>query len=435
MQRTIIRNGRLIDPATGRDGVADLVVERGKVVFLGPNAPRDDDAPTLDAEGCIVAPGLIDPHVHLREPGQEDKETIASGTAAAVNGGFTAVCCMPNTSPALDDDGRIDFVYWQAARQGRCRVYPCGAVTKQRKGEQLAEIGLMAAAGAVGFTDDGDAIASAGVMAKALAYVRMTGRALMQHCEEPTLIEGGSMNAGALATRLGLTGRPNAAEELIIQRDILLNRSVGCRYHVQHLSTAGGVALLREARRRGEPVTGEVAPHHLLLTEAACADYDPNDKMNPPLRTEADVNALLEGVADGTITVLATDHAPHTREEKEVEFAAAPSGIIGLDCALPLYVKALVEPGVIDWPTLIAMMTVGPADLCGLDGRGAIAEGGDADLTIIDPDLEWTIDVDGFASAARNCPFDGWTVRGRALATFVAGDLRADRGGDRWRAA
>jgi len=248
----------------------------------------------------------------------------------------------------------------------------------------------------------------------------------------PTLVAGGAMNAGPWATRLGLIGRPSAAEELIIERDILLNRSVGCRYHVQHLSTAGGVELIRAARRRGEPVTGEVSPHHLLLTDAACAGYDPNCKMNPPLRSRGDVAALLEGVADGTITVLATDHAPHTREEKELEFSAAPSGVIGLDCALPLYIKALIEPGVIDWPGLIGMMTVGPADLCGLPSEGTLEVGEAADVTVIDPEASWTIEAERFASAARNCPFDGWPVKGRAIATVVGGQVRMDRGGERW---
>ena len=415
----------MIDPANGVDQVTDVTLERGRVAKVG--RASKPTGKVFDASGCIVTPGLIDPHVHLREPGQEEKETIESGTAAAVHGGFTTVVCMPNTDPALDDDGRIDFIHWQAQRHAACWVFAAGAVTKARKGEELAEIGLMSKAGAVMFTDDGDAIASAAMMTRALQYVKMTGKVLAQHCEEPTLIGGGAMNAGSLATRLGLAGRPAVAEELIIQRDVMLNAAVGCRYHVQHMSTAGGVEIVRRAQKAGQPVTAEVAPHHLLLTEDACAGYDPNYKMNPPLRTRADINALLKGVRDGVITLLGTDHAPHTREEKELEFSAAPSGIIGLDCALPLYVKALIETGTIDWPRMVAMMTVNPADLCGLTSKGRLTAGADADVTIIDPKAEWTIEVDRFRSRSRNSPYDGWNVTGRAIATIVDGQFKLNR--------
>jgi dihydroorotase len=427
MATLTIRNGRVIDPANGVDQTTDITLERGKVTKVG--KVSKPTGKVFDASGCIVSPGLIDPHVHLREPGQEDKETIATGTASAVNGGFTTVVCMANTAPAIDDDGRIDFIYWQAGRHANCNVYPTGAVTKGRAGEELAEIALMADAGAVAFTDDGDAIASASMMAKALTYVKMTGRCIMQHCEEPTLISDGAMNAGPLATRLGLAGRPAVAEDLIIQRDIMLNAKIGCAYHVQHMSTEGSVDLVRRARKSGQPITAEVTPHHLLLTEDACASYDPNYKMNPPLRTKRDIKALLKGVKDGTITVLGTDHAPHTREDKELEFAASPSGIIGLDCALPLYIKALIETDTIDWPTLIAMMTINPAALCLLDeqGKGSLGVGADADVTIIDPNERWEIDVSKFKSKSRNCPFDGWPVTGRAIATIVGGKFKLNR--------
>ena len=417
-----IRNGRVIDPSQGLDEVTDLTLEHGRVARIGRVAAPAGDV--LDASGCIVSPGLIDPQVHFREPGQEEKETIATGAAAAVAGGFTSVVCMANTAPPIDDDARVEFVYRQAARANLCNVFPTGAVTKGRKGDELAEIGLMAKAGAVAFTDDGDAIPSAAVMAKALSYVKMTGRALMQHCEDPSLVQGGVMNAGATAVRLGLAGRPAVAEELIIHRDITLNRAIGCRYHVQHLATEGGVDLIRHARKQGQPVTTEVAAHHLLLTEANCVGYDTNYKMNPPLRTQRDIDALLEGVKDGTITMLATDHAPHTAEEKDLEFALAPAGILGLDCTLPLYVQALIDSGVIDWPRLIEMMTLRPAELCGLEGRGTLKPGGFADVTVIDPQMQWTIDKRQFASKARNCPFHGWNVTGRAIATIVAGDIK-----------
>lgn len=419
-----ICNGRVIDPAVGLDETADVLLENGKVVKVG-NISRPD-GPWIDAAGCLVCPGLIDPQVHFREPGQEDKETIATGAAAAIAGGFTSVVCMANTNPTIDEDALIDFVYTQSTRTGLCNVFPAGAVTKGRKGEELAEIGLMAKAGAVAFTDDGDAIPTAAMMAKALSYVKMTGRVLMQHCEDPSMVKNGVMNAGATAMRLGLAGRPAVAEELIIQRDITLNHRIGCRYHVQHLSTEGGVDIIRHARKQGQPVTTEVAAHHLLLTEENCSDYDTNYKMNPPLRTRRDIEALLEGVRDGTITMLATDHAPHTREEKELEFAAAPAGILGLDCTLSLYAKALIETETIDWPAMIAMMTCNPAALCNLVDKGTLDPGqnADADVTIIDPNHAWTIDVNAFASKARNCPFHGWNVTGRAIATIVNGKVK-----------
>ncbi len=425
MPTLTITNGRLIDPANGVDKKTDLVLDRGKVTRVG--KVSKPTGKVYDATGCIVTPGLIDPHVHLREPGQEDKETIATGSAAAVNGGFTTVVCMANTSPAIDDDSRIEFIYRQAEETAVCNVFPTGCVTKGRRGEELAEIGLMSEAGAVGFTDDGDAIENAAMMSKALAYVKMTGKSLMQHCEEPALVNTGAMNAGALATRLGLPGRPAVAEALVIQRDILLNQSIGCRYHVQHLSSEMGVDLIRRARKAGQPVTTEVSPHHLLLTEDDCATYDSNYKMNPPLRTKRDIKALLKAIKDGVITILATDHAPHTAEEKEVGFSNAPSGILGLDCALPLYIKALIETDTIDWPRLVEMMTLRPAELCNLDTKGHLNVGADADVTIIDPNEHWTIDVNQFKSKARNCPFDGWDVTGRAIATIVGGKMALNR--------
>jgi len=430
MTRLTIINGRVIDPGNGLDEQTDLVLVDGMVASLG-RVSRPEvsgESRVLDASGCIVCPGLIDVHVHLREPGQEEKETIATGAAAAVAGGFTSVCCMPNTQPALDDDSRIEFVTRQAQRAGLANVYPIGAITKGRRGEELAEIALMAASGAVGFSDDGIGVASAGVMAKALSYIAMTGKVLMQHCEDPEL-GGGSMNAGALATRLGLAGWPRVAEELMIQRDIMLNRAQGSRtrYHVQHLSSGGSVELVRRARadKAGRAsITAEASPHHLLLTEENCATYDPNYKMNPPLRAQHDIDELIEGIKDGTITVLATDHAPHTLEDKQVEFTAAAYGILGLECALPLYIKALIDSGAIGWPKLIEMMTVNGADLCGLTGKGRLSVGSDADVTVIDPKQTWTIDVDQFASRSRNCPFDGWNVTGRAVATVVGGDIK-----------
>ena len=422
----LIRHGRVIDPASEVDGVMDVLLVDGKVERLGSINDAPADTPVLDASDCIVAPGLIDIHVHFREPGQEHKETIATGSAAAVAAGFTSVCCMPNTEPALDDDGRVEFVYRQAERANLANVFPVGAITKGREGKELAEIALMAASGAVGFTDDGVAVASAGVMAKALTYIAMTGKVIMQHCEDPEL-GGGAMNAGALATRLGLPGWPRVAEEIIIQRDILLNRDIQARYHVQHLSSGGSVDLLRRARHdlfNRDKITAEASPHHLLLTEDSCATYDSNFKMNPPLRQSHDCEAIRQGIADGVITILATDHAPHTQEEKEREFAAAPYGIVGLEGALSLYARALIETDTLDWMRMLEMMTINPAQLCSLQSKGQLKPGSDADVTIIDPRMEWTIDAAAFYSKAHNCPFHGWKVKSKAIATVVGGDVK-----------
>ncbi|HVU63891.1 MAG TPA: dihydroorotase [Phycisphaerales bacterium] len=439
MSTLLITSGRVIDPASGVDREADVAIADGLVAAVGEGLARSGADRVIDAGGCIVAPGLIDPHVHLREPGMEQAETIRSGAAASAAGGFTTVCCMPNTTPALDDAALVEFVYTRAERAGPgARVFPVGAVSKGRRGEELAEIMLMAQAGAVGFTDDGDCVASPGLMARALAYIKPTGLALMQHCQEVTLTRGASMHAGAVATRLGLGGWPRVAEELIIERDVRLNRGIGCRYHVQHLSSGGSVEIVRAARAAGQPVSAEVSPHHLLLTHEEVdrhGGYWTSAKMNPPLRERSDIGAILEGVADGTITVLATDHAPHTADRKALDFESAPFGIVGIETALALYIKALIEPGVIDWPRMISMMTIEPARLCGLDsleaggtrrgglGLGRLHVGGAADVTVIDPNLEWTIDAGAFVSLSRNTPFDGWRVRGRAVATVVGGEV------------
>ncbi|MCH7791266.1 MAG: dihydroorotase, partial [Planctomycetes bacterium] len=369
MTTLLVRNGRVIDPASGRDGTMDVAVRDGKIVEIGAGLSVSDADRVIEAADRIVAPGLIDPHVHLREPGHEEKETIETGSLAAVAGGFTTVCCMPNTQPALDCPELIRFVYDRAAERAVCRVFPIGAVSKGRAGERLAEIALMHEAGAVGFSDDGDAVASAGLMARALAEVRETGAALMQHCQEPTLTQEAVMHAGVVSTRFGLAGWPRVAEEVIIERDIRLNRDIRCRYHVQHVSSAGSVEIIRRARADGQPITAEASPHHLLLTdETVDRDGAPDAmaKVNPPLREQSDIDALRQGVADGTVTILATDHAPHTIDEKLKPIEDAPFGLIGLEVALALYVKALVEPGLIGWPKLIELMTVAPARLCGL---------------------------------------------------------------------
>jgi dihydroorotase len=417
MSTLLITNGTIVDPSQNLNRKADLLLRNGKVDAIGTDLGKADQ--TIDAAGKLVTPGLIDIHVHFREPGDEEEETIASGAAAAVAGGFTTVCCMPNTKPPLDTEAAIEFVLRESQRLGLANVYPVGAITKGREGKELAEIGSMHARGAVAFSDDGVGVADASVMRKALQYCKMFDAVIMQHCEEHAL-GGGAMHAGVVSTSLGLPGIPPEAEQLMIARDLLLNRKIGCRYHVQHISTEWSVELIRRAKQDGQSVTAEVAPHHLLLTDENCRGYDTNFKMNPPLRTAADVAACIAGVKDGTLDCLATDHAPHLAEEKELEFANAPFGILGLECALPLYAKALVIPGHISWSRLIELMTLAGAKIAKLN-KGTLILGADADVTVIDPDLKWTIDKNAFRSKSRNCPFQGWEVQGRAVSTIVGG--------------
>ncbi len=420
----LIQNGTILDPSQNLERRADLLIRDGKIDrILAPGealAIKPDR--TIDATGCYVTPGLIDIHVHFREPGDEEEETIASGSAAAVAGGFTTVCCMPNTRPALDNEAQIEFVFRESQKVNLANVYPVGAITKGREGKELAEIGSMHARGAVAFSDDGVGVGDASVMRKALQYAKMFDTVLMQHCEEPTL-SGGAMHGGVVSTSLGLPGVPAEAEQLMIARDVLLNRTINCRYHVQHISTAWSVEIVHRAKHDGQRITAEVAPHHLLLTDECCRSYDTNYKMNPPLRTQADVEACIAGVVDGTIDILATDHAPHLAEEKELEFPYAPNGIIGLECALGLYIKALVLPGHISWMKLIDMMSTRPAQIVKLD-RGTLREGAVADVTIIDPQANWTVDLEQFRSKSRNCPYDGWELTGRQIATIVGGEVK-----------
>ena len=423
----LLSRGRVIDASLGLDREGDVLVSDGRITRVSTTGTIDvpSDAVRIDCGGKIIAPGLIDPHVHLREPGGEAKETIKTGTASAIAGGFTTVCCMPNTSPAIDTTTTVRFVQQAARDAASARVFVVAAATVGRKGEQLAPMATMAAAGAVGFSDDGDGIANPALMRRVLEVCASLGKPFMQHCQDHQLAEGGVMNEGAVATRLGLLPWPREAEEIMLERDVRLNRGPRARYHAQHLSSGGSADIIRRARAEGLPVSGEVSPHHLLLTDEACEGYNTQAKMNPPLRTRADIDALKKAVADGTIDVLATDHAPHTAAEKSRDFASAPFGIIGLDCALALYAKALVDDGVIGWPRLVELLTRTPAALCGLDqhGLGTLREGSPGDVTVIDPDLEWTIDVSAFASKSRNCPFDGWKVKGRAVATIVGGKV------------
>ncbi len=422
---TII-DGRLIDPSQGIDDLRDVLIADGKIAEVrapGKSSGKADGETIIDAAGKIVCPGLIDMHVHLREPGHEDEETIASGCAAAVAGGFTSIACMPNTHPALDTEAMIEFVYRQAARADVCNVFPIGAITKNREGRELAEMGQMVRAGAVAFSDDGRGVANSSVMYRALQYANMLNRPLIQHCEDPDMAQGGCMNAGLTAVRLGLPAIPAIAEEMMIRRDLLLAHETGARYHVAHISTAGALEIVRDGKRQDIAVTTEVCPHHLLLTDEAVESYDTNYKMNPPLRDRRDVDACIAGVVDGTIDCLVTDHAPHGLEEKELDFQSAPFGVVGLEVAVGLFAKALVAPGHVGWPRLIEMMTVNPARMLGLE-RGTLRPGATADVTILDPHEAWTVDVSAFHSKSRNCPYDGWQLVGRASHTIVGGRVK-----------
>jgi dihydroorotase len=420
---TLLRNAHVIDPASNLDGVLDVALADGRIVEIGKRLTTLPAWEVLECEGQLLLPGLVDPHVHLREPGQEHKETIATGTRAAAAGGFTSVCCMPNTSPALDTPETLAWVASRAASTAVCRVFAVAAATKGRKGEELAELSLLRRAGAVAFSDDGDCIATPGMMSRVLSGVKATGACFMQHCQEPTLTRGSAMHAGTIATKLGLGGWPRVAEELIIERDVRLNMAIGCAYHAQHLSSGGSVQLIARAREAGLPVTAEVCPHHLTLTHDACDNYNTIAKVNPPLREQSDIDALLKGVASGVITILATDHAPHSADEKSLAFEDAPFGMLGLQTALPIFYEVLVEAGVISLPAMVAMMTSNPAKLCGLDafGLGTLRVGGPADCTLFDPSARWRVEPASMLSKSKNTPFSGMMMHGAVRATFVAG--------------
>lgn len=421
MSTLLIKNGTVIDPSQGLQSRRDVLIEDGRIIRLEPSIHQSVDQ-TIDATGQFVTPGLIDIHVHFREPGDEEEETIASGSAAAVAGGFTTVCCMPNTKPALDNEAQIEFVLRESERVGLANVLAVGAITKAREGKELAELASMHQRGAIAFSDDGVGVNDSSVMRRALQYIRMFDGLIMQHCEDHQL-SGGAMHAGEVSTLIGMPGIPAEAEQLMIARDIILNRNIGCRYHVQHISTAFSVELIRRGKRDGLPITAEVSPHHLLLTDECCRTFDTNYKMNPPLRTQSDVDACIAGVKDGTIDILATDHAPHLAEEKELEFPYAPFGILGLEGALALYIKALIVPGHIDWMRLIDMTSTRCAQIIRYP-RGTLVPGSVADVTVIDPNLVWTIDKEQFVSKSRNTPFHGWQVQGRATYTIVNGQIK-----------
>jgi dihydroorotase len=423
-QELLIKNGHVIDPANKINKKCDVLIADEKFIEVG--HVKKEVANVIDATGKLVVPGLIDIHVHFREPGDEEEETIASGSAAAVAGGFTSVVCMPNTTPPIEDETDVEYVHRKARKARKTHVYTMGSITKGREGVELAEMGFMSQAGAVGFTDDGSGVQDVSVMLRALKYAQMLNVVIAQHCQDDKLAGKGVMNSGYYSTILGLPGLDPLAEEAMLWRDIQLVKKVKAgtvRYHAQHISTAGSVKLIRAAKKEGLPVTCEATPHHLLLTEKYCSEYDTNYKVNPPLRTQKDIDALKEAISDGLIDALVTDHAPHLQSEKELEFLAAPFGLIGLECALPLYIKSLVEPGILDWPGLIRLMAEKPAKIIGVD-KGTMSKGKQADVTIIDPNAEYKIDVNTFYSKSKNCPYNGWAVKGKVEKTIVGGEIR-----------
>jgi dihydroorotase len=427
MPSLLIRGGRIVDPSQSLDATGDVLIRDGRVVAIGAAAVSESDAAgadeVIDAEGMIITPGLVDMHVHLREPGREEDETIETGAAAAIAGGFTSVACIPNTEPPIDTQGAVEFIHQKAARADACNVFVVACVSRDRAGKELAEIGQLVEAGAVAFTDDGSPVYDAELMRRAFEYCRMFDKPILAHEEVLELSHGGVMHEGLVSLALGLPGMPAAAEEVMIGRDIALAEVTGGRLHVMHLSTAGGVALVRRAKAQGIAVTAEATPHHFTLTDECLRQFDSNYKMSPPLRTAADVEAILDGLVDGTIDCIATDHAPHAIEKKMLELDRAPFGILGLETAVGLSITRLIVPGRLDWPRLVDAMSTLPSRILGID-RGTLAVGSVGDVTIIDPNLTWEVDASTFRSKSVNSPFHGWQLTGRAVATIVGGRVK-----------
>jgi dihydroorotase len=422
--RLLIQNGYIIDPAQGTNTGKNLLIEDGRVAGLsshGDGVP--EGAEVFDATGLIVAPGFIDMHVHLREPGHEYKETIASGAAAAVAGGFTTICAMPNTNPVNDNAAVTRFVIEQGERAGLASVFPIGAITKNSEGTELAEMGEMKDAGIVAVSDDGRPVPTAGMMRRAMEYARGFDLPVIDHCEDKSLARGGVMHEGHWSLVLGLRGMPAAAEEVDAERNCLLAELTGARVHLAHVSTRGAIEAVRRAKEKGLPVTCEVAPHHWTLSDAAVQNYDQNTKMSPPLRSQDHIDAILAGLRDGTIDVIATDHAPHHADEKALEYDQAPFGIVGLETAVGLAIERLVNEGVVSLDRLVELCSTNPARIFSLEERGTLRPGSRADLTILDPQLAWTFQVSRSKSKSRNTPFDGYTFRGGTVATLVAGHI------------
>jgi len=422
----LIQGGRIIDPSQGVELTGSLLISDGKISWLGKGeeAPPQPDYEILNAKGLIVCPGFIDLHCHLRQPGDEEKETIATGTRAAARGGFTTIGCMPNTNPPLDNQTAVEFIKSKSASEGVVRVLPIGCISKGRKGEELAEMGELASAGVIAFSDDGEPVQNSHLMRQALDYSRAFDLPVIDHCEDKALTEGGQMNEGVVSTRLGLRGIPSAAEEIMVARDLALAELTGGRLHIAHVTTEGSVDLIRRAKDKAVKVTAEVTPHHLTLTEERIFGYDTNAKVNPPLRTKRDIKALIQGLNDNTIDIIATDHAPHTEADKLCEFDLAPFGISSFETALGS-LMSLVHRGDIKLVTLIAKLTHEPARIIGnrYGKLGTLAIGAPADVTILDPNLEWVVEPKDFASKGRNTPLAGERLKGRVMATIYGGNL------------
>jgi dihydroorotase len=418
---TLIRGGRIIDPGQSIDRVGSLLLRDGRIVGIDTGTSVADQV--IDASGKIVCPGLIDAHVALREPGNEEDETTSTGTAAALAGGFTSIACLPDTKPAIDNRGAAEFVFLMAQRAGNCNVFPLGAVTKGNNGEELAEIGQLVEGGAVALTDGKRPIANAEIMWRALEYARMFDTPVFNMPQVPELVAKGVMHEGFNSTLLGLPGVPSAAENIMVSRDIALAARTEGRLHLMCVSTSVSIDLIRRARERGVAVSCDVTPHHLALTDDSLKTFDPNFKVDPPLRPQGHVNAMIEGLKDGTIDVISADHQPWAVEKKTCELDYAPFGIVGLETLLPICIQTLIEPEHLTWLELLSKLTTGPAKLLGLQ-KGTLSPGADADVTIIDPDVEWTIDPEAFRSKSRNTPFAGRTVRGRADQVLVGGEIR-----------
>ena len=422
--KLFLKNARVIDPAQNTDDIMDIVLAEGKIIARGPDLKAPPEAELIELAGLVAAPGLVDMHVHLREPGLEYKETIASGAAAAVAGGFTSIACMPNTEPVNDNRSVTEFILRKAREADLAHVYPIGALTTGSDGKRIAEYWDLREAGAVALSDDGKPVMDAALMRRAMEYAYSLDLPVIQHCEDKDLSTGGLMNEGYWSTQLGLPGIPSISEEVMVGRDILIAEYTCTRIHIAHVSTAGSVRLIRDAQKRGVQVTAEAAPHHFTLTDQAVAGYNTNYKVNPPLRTPDDVKAVKEGLADGTIAAIACDHAPHARTDKEVEFEYAACGISGLETSLGLSLE-LVHDGTLTLAGLIAKMSLEPARILNIPA-GTLAEGQTADITIIDPTLEWTVDVNSFRSLGKNSPFHGRRMKGRAVMTFVQGVVKYD---------
>ena len=424
MSSLLIQNGRVVDPSQSLDRVTNISILDGRVV--GIDVQPGGEQEIINAEGKIVCPGLIDIHVHLREPGREEDETIETGTAAALAGGFTSIACMPNTEPAVDSQGIVEFIRGQAARADHCNVFVVACVSKNREGKELAEIGQLVKAGAVAFSDDGAPIGNPELMRRAFEYCLMFDKPVLNHAEIRELTEHGVMHEGLTSLELGLSGMPAAAEDVMASRDIALAEATGGKYHLMHVSTAGAVDIVRRAKRRHVRVTCEVTPHHFSLTDESLRSFDSNLKMNPPLRSKDDVAAIITGLADGTIDCIASDHAPHAKEKKMQELDQAPFGIVGLETTLGLVVTKLIEPGHLDWPKAIRKLTINPARVLGIN-KGTLQVGADADITIIDPKAKWTVDPSQFRSKSTNSPFAGWELTGRADTVLVGGKIKFKR--------